>query len=194
MKTYPHAHIRIWTTGLIAAGLGLSAIASTPSAPDDKSGANSGAGNSQTWEDQFNDRMQHIQKEMDDLFRDSMTGLDAAEKDVLAGPKFDASSTVQDRGDSYVATFNLPRRNLSNVKINVKDGVLSVNARAEQTTKSDTTTDKSNFSSETEMLDQYEQLVTLPGPVDAAQIKVEKHGDSVVITLPKKTGKTGAAK
>lgn len=129
--------------------------------------------------------MQRIQKEMDDLFRDSVTDLDTG---TFGGPKFDASATVQDKGNDYVATFNLPKRDLSNVKVNVKDGILSVNASAEQTTKSNPG-NKNNTGSETEMLDEYEQLVTLPGPVDAAKMKIDKHGDTVVVTIPKKEDK-----
>jgi HSP20 family molecular chaperone IbpA len=135
--------------------------------------------------------MEHIQKEMDDLFRDSVNGLDTA---TFTGPKFDASATVQDRGNNYVATFNLPNRDLSNVKVSVKDGILSINASAEQTTRSNSADKSGNTSSETEMLNQYEQLFTLPGPVDAGKMKVDKHGDSITVTLPKKDEKTPSAR
>jgi HSP20 family molecular chaperone IbpA len=219
MKTHSlKTNTRIWTSRLFAAGLGLSGLTCFGAAPASdsqaaaanqqpaanqaagNSGAENNAGNvqpnttqpnnSQGWEDQFTNRMQRIQKEMDDLFRDSVNDLDTG---AFAGPRFDASATVQDRGDNYVATFNLPKRDLSNVKVNVKDGILSVNASAEQTTRSNPA-DKNNAGSETEMLNEYEQLVTLPGPVDASRMKIDKHGDSVVITLPKKEEKTAQTK
>jgi HSP20 family molecular chaperone IbpA len=214
MKTYSlKANSRIWTSRLLAVGLGLSGLTcfGAPPASDSQavagqqpannqaagnSGAESNAGNAQTdnnsqgWEDQFTNRMQRIQKEMDDLFRDSVSDLNTG---IFPGPRFDASATVQDRGNNYVATFNLPKRDLSNVKVNVKDGILSVNASAEQTTKSDQA-GKNDSGAETEMLNEYEQLVTLPGPVDASKMKVDKHGDSVVITLPKKEEKTAQNK
>jgi HSP20 family molecular chaperone IbpA len=199
MKRYSHQiHTRIWTSRLVAVGLGFSGLSGVAATPDGQASGAPGAttsnsqGNSQNWEDQFTSRMEHIQKEMDDLFRDSVSDLDSIDKGALGGPKFDASATVQDRGDNYVATFNLPKRDLSDVKVNVKEGILSVNASAEQTTRSDSA-DKSN-SSETEMLNQYEQLVTLPGPVDAARMKVDKHGDSIVVTIPKKDEKTASGK
>jgi HSP20 family molecular chaperone IbpA len=193
MKTYsPKINARIWTGRLLAAGLGLAGLAcfaANSAAADDQTSQNN---TPQAWEDQFTQRMEHIQKEMDDLFHDSVSGLDRTiDTSMFAGPRFDASATVQDRGDNYVATFNLPKRDLSNVKVNVKDGILSVNAVAEQTTKSN---DKSGTASETEMLNQYEQLVTLPGPVDSTKMKVDKNGDSIVVTIPKKDEKTASAK
>jgi HSP20 family molecular chaperone IbpA len=200
MKTYSlKQNARIWTRSLLAAGLGLSGltcIASTPATPDDSASGTPGASTDTTasWEEQFTNRMQHIRKEMDDLFRDSVTDLDSAEKSVFTGPRFDASSSVQDHGDSYVATFNLPKRDLSNVKVNVKDEILSVTASAEQTTRSNSTGKNDSTASETEMLDQYEQIVTLPGPVNPAQMKVDRHGDSIVVTIPKKSEKTASAR
>lgn len=184
----------------MALGLGLSAgitsFGATPATPENPSGAPGAAPNNsqnQNWQDQFTDRMQHIQQEMDNLFRDSMNNIDTVDKGFF-GPKFDASATVQDRGDNYVATFNLPKRDLSNVKIKVKDDVLSVSASAEQTTKSDATAKNGQPAGETEMLNEYEQLVTLPGPVDAAKMKIDKTGDSVTVTIPKKSDKTASAK
>jgi hypothetical protein len=37
-------------------------------------------------------------------------------------------------------------------------------------------------------------LVTLPGPVDAGKIKVEKTGDNIVVTIPKKDEKSASAR
>jgi len=197
MKTYSLSkQTRNWAGRVIAVGLGLSALhclAATPSNPDDKDSSTPAGDDIQSWEDQFTTRMQHIQREMDDLFRDSMGDLDIADKGFLSGPKFDASATVQDRGDNYVATFDLPKRDLSNVKVNVKDGVLTVNARAEQTVKSDGKNGSANGEEQSEMLDQYEQLVTLPGPVDASKMTVDKRGDAIVVTIPKEN-KTASAK
>jgi HSP20 family molecular chaperone IbpA len=198
MKSYSFiANTHPWAGRIVAACLGISAITGFSAAPADNnlSHANRGDAQDQTlnWEDQFTARMQHIQQEMDDLFRDSVNDIGNADRGFF-GPKFDASSTVQDRGNDYVATFNLPDRDLSDVKINVKDGVLSVKASAEQSTTANTTGKNNSGSTETEMLNQYEQLVTLPGPVDAGKMKVDKHGDSITVTIPKADEKTAASK
>jgi HSP20 family molecular chaperone IbpA len=212
MKTYHYKnHIRIWSSRLVAVGLGLSGLtclAATPATPQDKAtpgdatatapeGGASGTAtnNSQDWEDQMANRMQHIQQEMNDLFRDSMKSMDSVDNGFFSGPKFDASATVQDRGNNYVATFYLPNRDLGHVKVNIKDGVLAVNASAEETTKSKPSTTGTNATNapETELLSEYEQLVTLPGPVDAGKMKVEKTGDNIVVTIPKKDEKTASA-
>jgi HSP20 family molecular chaperone IbpA len=138
-------------------------------------------------------RMQHIQQEMNNLFRDSMKDINSVDNGFFNGPKFDASATVQDRGNNYVATFYLPNRDLGHVKVNIKDAVLTVNASAEETTKSKPSTTGTN-APETEMLSDYEQLVTLPGPVDAGKMKVDKTGDNIVVTIPKQDEKTVSVK
>jgi HSP20 family molecular chaperone IbpA len=110
--------------------------------------------------------MKHIRQEMDDLFRDTERDID------MPAPRFDASASVQDKGNDYVASFYLPKRDLSNVKVNVKDDVLIVQASAEQ-------------------------LVSLPGPVNAAKMQVQKNGDTLTVTLPKtgtKESNTASAK
>ena len=200
MKTYYQANqSRRWTCRLLAVGLGLTALtgqaAPAPSAPaNDAKGSNNNADNAPpAWENQTLDQMKHIQQQMDDLFRDSLNDLNALpDKDLFtaSGPRFDASATVQDGGGNYVASFYLPKRDLSNVKVNIKDDALTVNASAEQTTKSKA----AGQSSETEMLSQYEQIVSLPGPVDASKMKVEKKGDYLVVTMPKRENATGSTK
>jgi HSP20 family molecular chaperone IbpA len=197
MKTYSLKNqSRTLTAGLISMSLGLigctGLLATTTGQPDNNSAAKMSS-DSQTWEQQFDDRIQHIQREMDDLFHESMSSMSMADTDLAGWPKFDASATVQDHGNSYVATFDLPKRDLSNVKVAVKDGVLSVNASAEQTIKPDSKDANSKAPEEENvMLNQYEQLVTLPGPVDSAKMKVDKQGDSIVVTIPKKDEKAAA--
>ncbi len=138
-------------------------------------------------------QMRHIQHEMDDLFRDSTKDFGIVDKDFVAMPSFDASAAVQDRGDAYVATFNLPKSDIDHATVNLKDDVLSVKAGAEDTTKSKPVGNNGQ-SSETEVLNQYEQLVTLPGPVDSAKLTVDKQGDSLIVTIPKKENGQTAAK
>jgi HSP20 family molecular chaperone IbpA len=196
MKTYKlRTYGRALPTSLISLGLSLAGVTGMMAAPaqPDASPANAPVNDEQSWEQQFSDRMQHIQREMDDLFRDSMNGMDWSGKEITGWPKFDASATVQDRGNAYVASFDLPKRDLSNVKVTVKDGVLTVNASAE--VKQDGKAGGVNApDSQSVMLDQYEQLVTLPGPVDSTKMKVDKQGEGIVVTLPKKDIKGSAGK
>ena len=60
--------------------------------------------------------------------------------------------------------------------------------------KPSTTGTNATNAPETELLSEYEQLVTLPGSVDAGKMKVEKTGDNIVVTIPKKDEKTASAK
>jgi HSP20 family molecular chaperone IbpA len=216
MKTYYlKNHARVLTTGLISLGLGVAGITGLAAAPSDSNPNNTPSqsdavtannngnapannNNAQSWEHQFNDRMQHIQKEMDDLVRDSMSSMDLTGGAFAGWPKFDASATVQDHGNAYVATFDLPKRDLSNVKVAVRDGILSVKASAETEQPVANTVSSSKNSKapqdENVMLNEYEQLVTLPGPVDSSKVKVDKHGDSITVTIPKKDVKATAEK
>jgi HSP20 family molecular chaperone IbpA len=194
MKSYYiKKHSRIWTTGLVSLGLGLAGMTGLIAAPGQTDTTPKPDDDLQAWEQQFSGRMEHIQKEMDDLFRDSMNNVDWTGSAFAGWPKFDASATVQDRGNNYVATFDLPKRDLSNVKVTVKDGLLTVNASAEQTVNPDSKNTASKApAEESTMLDAYEQLVTLPGPVDASKVTVDKQGESIVVTIPKKDVKSTA--
>ncbi|HEX4084401.1 MAG TPA: Hsp20/alpha crystallin family protein [Chthoniobacteraceae bacterium] len=187
MKTHPFRNnVRRFAGGIVAAGLGLSgmtALAAQPAAtpttantPSDKNVTTT----DQNWQNHFFDQMTRMQEQMDKLFQDSVQDLNAQTKDLSLPAHFNASASVQDRGNDYVANFYLPHRDLSNVKVNINNDMLTVNASAEQTTKSN----KKGGGSET-MLNQYEQIVTLPGPVDAAKMKVDKKNDSVIVTVPK---------
>jgi HSP20 family molecular chaperone IbpA len=152
-----------------------------------------------TWEDQVFDRMQKMQREMDALFRDSFNSMKTAPglDDFFnsSGARFNASADIREQKDKYVARFYLPDRSMSNVDVRVDNGkTLRVTAKEETSsatpkstgTNSITTSGtNSQMTTSSYSMSQYEQLVTLPGPVDASRMKVDRKENTLIVTLPK---------
>ena len=86
---------------------------------------------------------------------------------------------TEEMKDCYKITVDLKpfNKDEKNVDVKVKDSTISISAKYQQK-------DKSKFSSS-----QFYQALTLPGKLSSKDIKQQKHGDSLVITISKKDSK-----
>jgi HSP20 family molecular chaperone IbpA len=122
--------------------------------------------------------MQRMQTRMDEIFR---TGFP---NDLLNGTsmvRLGSTVNVDDQGDKYVVHFTLPRSDMSNVYVKFENGRLSLTAKEEKST----TSSPSPGTMSTVESGSYEQMITLPGPVKDADMKVEHKNGTIVVTLPK---------
>ena len=85
----------------------------------------------------------------------------------------------EEQRDKYIVRANLPSPRLGKINVGIKEQVLTIEAREE-----DTHQNKNNngFSSEQS---EYSESMRLPGPVEIGKMKVDRKGDTLVITLPK---------
>jgi len=92
------------------------------------------------------------------------------------GAENSASIKTEEQKDFYKITVNLKPFNKDgkNVDVKVKGNTVSISAKYQSK-------DKNEFNSS-----QFYQSLTLPSKLEAKDIKQEKHGDSLVITIPKK--------
>ena len=126
------------------------------------------------WNVRLVDRMTRIQRRMDQVFRDTLPGGLTSSGNVL---RLGSSVNVDDQENQYVVHFNLPDRDVKDVDVKFKDGQLDLVAREKKTVV--------NGGVETTEMGQYEQMITLSQPVKEKEMKVERSGSTVTVTLPK---------
>jgi HSP20 family molecular chaperone IbpA len=119
-------------------------------------------------------RMARMQGRMEQIFRDAFPN------DLTTGLhtlQLNSAVHLDDQKDRYVVHFYLPDRDLENVDLHLKNGELRLTASE---------TEKSQQQGVSKMESgQYEQLITLPGPVQEKGMKVTRKNGTIVVTLPK---------
>jgi HSP20 family molecular chaperone IbpA len=95
---------------------------------------------------------------------------------------YSSSLDVRDRGDHFEVRAYLPDAETKDVKVTTEgDQTLRVSVSHRKEQKTEKNGGQAMFSE----LGQYEQLVTLPGPANTNDMKVDTRGNEVVITIPK---------
>lgn len=137
------------------------------------------------WDRQMFDQMQKMQEDMDREFNDSFKAIrqEPGLKGFFDEPRFGSSIDLQEENGNYIVKAYLPSRDVRNVTVSVTNGALKIDAKAED--KKEDGSSGPNIIHEAE----YSQAVTLPGPVNAGKMKVDKKEGLVVITLPKADSK-----
>jgi len=150
-------------------------------APSSRRGPATGLSSLDDWDRDVFTRMEKMRREMDRVFDESFREFRLApEHDgFFDRPRFGSSLDLQEEGDHYVVRAYLPDRDTGNVKVTVEGQTLKVEAKAEETEKKE---DKGVVRSHKA---QYAQVITLPGPVQAEKMKVDKKDGMLVVTLPK---------
>jgi HSP20 family molecular chaperone IbpA len=97
-------------------------------------------------------------------------------------PGYSLSLDVRDLKDRYEVQADLPDAKASDVHVTLKNGqTLNVEVSRRETE----TSDQKNAATSMIELGQYDQMVQLPTPVKADQMKIQREGHELVITIPK---------
>jgi HSP20 family molecular chaperone IbpA len=133
--------------------------------------------------DPFRD-MERMQEQIDRTIRDATEKFSLGAGATMFRPDLGYSSSfdLRDRKDHYELRAYLPDVNASDVNVKIdNDQTLRVSVKQhKQETKS-----TKNGSASVTQLGEYEQVVTLPEPVRSSDMKIDRHGHEVVITIPK---------
>jgi HSP20 family molecular chaperone IbpA len=127
--------------------------------------------------------MEKMNREMNRIFDESFRDFRALPeyKGFFDVPRFGSALDLKEEGNNYVVRAYLPDREMQNVNASVEGQTLKIEASAENTgknsdpTKGVVTRSKAHFS----------QVLTLPGPVQADKMSIDKKDGLVIITLPK---------
>lgn len=134
------------------------------------------------WDREILDRMDRMRREMDELFQQSIKDFGAVPrfKDLFDHSRFGSSVDLREEDGNYVVHAYLPDRDAQNIKVTVDDGrILKIEAEAEERREG------KEGAAVMERRSHYSQHLTLPGPVDADQLKVDRKDGLLVITVPK---------
>jgi HSP20 family protein len=149
----------------------------------DKSGPVIASNHNQKW-DPFAE-MQQMQKDIDGAIQRATQQLrlgSASIPDWNGAAGFSSALDVRDRGDHYEVRADLPNTDQKDVKVTTEgDRGVRVDVTQHQEQKKDANGTQSTFSE----FDSYDQLVTLPGPADMKDMKVDNHNGELIITIPK---------
>ncbi|MBV9008030.1 MAG: Hsp20/alpha crystallin family protein [Verrucomicrobia bacterium] len=156
-----------------------SASATVSTSPDPNASPSPGA-----W-DPFAE-MQRMQSEMNNFFSRAMSefGTNQNFLSMRNEPGFSSTLDVRDKGDHYEVHAFLPGSESNNVKVTAESNnrlrIRATQSKQEKNTSAARQSMVSEFG-------EYEQDVTLPGPANTRQMKIEHHDHEVVVSIPKKT-------
>jgi HSP20 family molecular chaperone IbpA len=128
--------------------------------------------------------IQNMQAQMDQSFNRMFEQfqMNPQFRDFKNNPGYSLSLNVRDMKKCYQVRAFLPDAKASNIHVNLKNGrTLEVEVNSRQTKSSL----EKNETSQVAEWGQYEQVVQLPSPVKADQMKVKHDGHELIITLPK---------
>ena len=133
--------------------------------------------------DPFRD-MERMQEQIDRAIRDATEKFSFGQGASVfrPDPGYSSSFDLRDRKDHYELHAYLPDVNPSDVNVKI-DNDQTLHVRVKQQ-KQESKNTKNGSASITE-LGQYEQVVTLPEPVRSQDMKIDRHDDEIVITIPK---------
>jgi HSP20 family molecular chaperone IbpA len=128
--------------------------------------------------------MERMHRQIDRVIRDATEQFQLGSSGNLFRPDagYSSSFDLRDRKDRFELRAYLPDAEASSVNVKIdNDRMLrvSVNQKKEEV-KKDTASE-----ARVTQLGQYEQVITLPEAVKSADMKVQRNGHEVVITIPK---------
>lgn len=135
---------------------------------------------------------QRMQEQIDREIRDLSEKFSFNQDANLFRPDagYSSSFDLRDRKDHYELRAYLPDVNPSDVNVKIdNDQTLQVSVKQQKQQTKNT----QNGSASVTQLGEYEQVITLPEPVKSDQMKVDRKGHEIVITIPKATTNTNNA-
>ena len=129
-------------------------------------------------------QMERMQEEIDRAIHDATEQFRLGRGATVFRPDagYSSSFNLRDRKDHYELRAYLPDVNASDVNVRVdNDRTLHVRVTQRKQQKKDTTSGSESFTE----LGEYEQVVTLGEPVKSSEMRIDRSGHEIVITIPK---------
>jgi len=135
----------------------------------------------QTW-DPFQ-QIRDMQMQMDKMFSRMSSEFRAEPpfSNMAENPAYSLSLNVEDLKDRFVVRAYLPDTKVSDVNVKLDNQTLKVDVSNQQAQISN----KKNSATSVAEWGQYQQVIQLPAPVKADQMKIERKDHELLITLPK---------
>ncbi len=129
------------------------------------------------------EEMQRIQRDMQETFGNFNSHFmhDPMFKDTFKGMRASPLSDIEDKGDHYLITMNLPGTQDKNIEIDVKDNRISITAKVHKNTESNT----SSFIRKERYVQHFQRSFILPDDADGMNIKHEYKDGVLIIQVAK---------
>jgi HSP20 family molecular chaperone IbpA len=136
-----------------------------------------------------NGEFAQMQKRMDDIMRQMMPNDPLLSQNGFSqlGAGLSPASpevTMDEDTDQYKVVVKVPKGENMQLNTDLADNTLTISGKVQSTSKEDDSSGKQI--GQAESLSEFSQSITLDHPVDEAGMKVDRNGDDVVITIPKR--------
>ncbi len=129
------------------------------------------------------EEMQHMQKEMEQLFSESFSRFHV--NSLLGSLSKIPEVDLQEKPDQYLVTVNAPGADESSISVKLEGQQLQITIKTEQAKETNDNQNK-DFRYRERFVGEFQRILTLPGPADAAKMKTEYRNGVLTITIPKK--------
>ena len=128
------------------------------------------------------EEMQHMQKEMEQLFGDSFSRfhMNTPLGSLSKVPDVD----LQEKPDQYVVTVNAPGADQSSLEVKLEGRILHISIKTEYA-EDQTDEENGQYSFRERFMGEFHRALTLPGPANAAKMKTDYRNGVLTITIPK---------
>ncbi|MDD4914949.1 MAG: Hsp20/alpha crystallin family protein [Methylococcales bacterium] len=135
----------------------------------------------QTWNPY--EEMQHLQDEMEHMFGQSFSRfhMHSPLGSLNKSPEID----LQDKPDQYVVTVNAPGADESSISVKLEGQLLRIGVKTEQR-KDENGGQNNDYRYRERFVGEFQRILTLPGPADAATMNTQYQNGVLTITIPKK--------
>jgi HSP20 family molecular chaperone IbpA len=133
------------------------------------------------WDVRMLEHMRRMSREMDDMLHEKAdeTSRRPGGPHWLDRSSFDSAYDLQEDDERYTVRAYLPERSADQVKVSVQDQSLIIEAVAEKAREME------NGKTMMRHMSQYSQSISLPGPIDADRLEIERKKGMLLIRIPK---------
>jgi HSP20 family molecular chaperone IbpA len=141
----------------------------------------------QNWDP--NGQFARMEKRMDDIMRQMMPNDPLLSQNGFSQLGFGLSPaspevTMDEDSDEYKVVVKVPEGENLQLNTDLADNTLTISGKVESSAQEDDPSGK--LLGKAESMSQFSQTITLNHPVDEAGMKIDRDGDDIVITIPKR--------
>ena len=127
--------------------------------------------------------MQRMQKEMGRVFGDSFSRFHMQTPFSSFSKAPDVN--LQEKSDRYIVTVNAPGADESSLKVKLEDQQLHISIKTEHA-EDKTNENNGQYRYRERFMGEFQRILTLPGPANAAKMQTNYLNGVLTITIPKK--------
>jgi len=126
-----------------------------------------------------------MQKRMDRMMKQIMPDDPLLNQNAFSMSSTDSPEvTMDESSDKYTVTVKLPKGENMDLNTELSDNTLTISGQVKTTSKDSA----GNFIGQAQSTSEFSQSITLADPVTESGMKVDRHGQNIVITIPKQVG------